>query len=1023
MEETYNNAKRYLDIMVDLQNGYTTWTEHYLNREFVEHEKELLELASLKSKLASERDAVLVSFKQEVFTSFDANALFAEYEEIEKLGFFKRAMAENKFKKRLKPFLNDKTALKKDGLKKSLELLKQVSFDEENVKNADSFARFILNEYDFSNAAESALRIHELETTLDLAKNIQNMDFKDGREEEFAHYLSGAGRGAIFSRANTQLKQCFGAFEKKKEELLYRYETDISLYGDTNDYFKFLGGKLNDASASSGRLSEWCNLLEYLNAMKELLDKDFFERYTRAEIKEENLLRSFKADVYFAILGKVLPERGLSSLSMSSQEELLRTYRAQMDELQRLSVNVVAAKITEKYPKNAENFATSTDAYKLTKLAKNGGRGASVRYIFDEFKDLIETLTPCFLMSPVAVAQYLNMDTYHFDVVIFDEASQIPTSEAVGAMARADSVIIAGDEQQMPPSNFFVSSTSLGDDDSASLYSVDEDLESLLDDAISLNFPRERLNWHYRSRHESLIAFSNNRFYENTLLTFPSPVQEKESVSYKYVKGDYERGKGINRAEAKEVVAEIMRRLQDEKLRTHSIGVVTFNEAQQNLIDDMLEKQLAKTDYDPTPGGEKIFIKNLENVQGDERDVILFSTTYGPDKKLGLSLNFGPLSQKKGERRLNVAVSRAREEMIVFSSMKPQEIPAERAKNMGAKYLRDFLLFAQKGVSSLANRSANEMGDEPNSIATFLAKDLEKLGYVVKENLGSSTFKIDLAISSKENPNDYVLGIIIDNNKNSILTCRDRHINEPAVLHRLNWNIHYLYSVEYLDHKEEVIKSIVNSYNRSLAGEKFVDEKESQKDPLFVKKVVNANPNKRPYTIVEFTPKFNPELLNESDMLSFFIEAVGTEFPMSQEVLEERFRKAFGLGRIGSITRNKFNLALQKLSFSQESCGGKNFYYPRNINPSNNTYWRESLEGDFRRLIDISYIEIGNCAADLVTNQGKMTVEDLCHEVNEAFGYSVLKKTAFEYVRAAIKWNCSRRNGLYLAPDGMVGIR
>ena len=1022
--ESYRNVEAYLNVISELQGDIPYWYEYLLDPQFLENEDNLRALTKLKIKHAHDKDAVAINFNDSVYTAFDPLQLEKEYEEASKLSFIKKIFALKKLRDRLKPFVTDKNVIKGDGLKKSLDLLKEAYFDEENVKKCDSYSRFILGGYDFSSSAESTQRLSELETTLSIAKNIQKMEFKNDKGEEFVNYIHSAARGAIYSDSNSKLKKMFAIFNDKKKELKDRFEFDIDQYSDQHDYFKYLGGKLSDACNSSGKLSEWCNLLAYLDRMQSVVDEAFFKDYLNGKISEENLLPTFKADVYLAYLKRVLPERDLSTLSASSTEELVKSYREEMAKIQSLAVNVVAASITEKYPKNADTFASSTNAYKLTKLAKNGGRGASLRYIFDEFKDLVMTLTPCFLMSPVAVAQYLNIEKYHFDVVIFDEASQIPTSEAVGAMARADSVIIAGDEQQMPPTNFFVSAMGIGEDNLASLNSIDEDLESLLDDAISLSFPRERLNWHYRSRHESLIAFSNNRFYGNSLLTFPSPISEEESVTYRYVNGAYERGRGINKPEAQEVVKEVVRRLKDDKLRHRSIGVVTFNEAQQNLIEDMLDKELSKNEFlDPLPGGEKILIKNLENVQGDERDVILFSTTYGPDKKYGLSLNFGPLSQKKGERRLNVAVSRAREEMIVFSSMEPEEIQAERAKNMGASYLRDFLLFAKNGLNSLANRSQNEMGDEPTSIATFLKKDLEELGYVVVENLGASTFKIDLAISAKNKPNEFVLGVIIDNSKNASLTCRDRHINEPFVLNRLRWNIHHLYSVEYLDHKEEVIKDIVNAFNRSLSGERLYEDVSTNKDPLFVKKVVDVSPNKKPYVRAEYVPERGPNAMNEVDMFAFFMETIGTEYPISLELLESRFRETFDLGRIGSVVRNKFTLALNNVKVNIECCGGHNFYYPRSVEMNSNRFWRATEEGDSRRLVDISYIEIGNCAADLIANQGTMSLDDLCHEINLAFGYALLKKTNYDYVRNAIKWNCSRRNGLYMIGEDQVGIR
>ena len=243
-----------------------------------------------------------------------------------------------------------------------------------------------------------------------------------------------------------------------------------------------------------------------------------------------------------------------------------------------------------------------------------------------------------------------------FDLVVFDEASQMPTCEAVGAIARGNHVVVVGDPKQMPPTNFFTSNSV--DEEHIEI----EDLESILDDCLALSMPSKYLLWHYRSKHESLIAFSNSQYYDNKLLTFPSPDDLAAKVTLVPIEGYYDKGKSRqNQAEAQAVVDEIVRRLSDPELRNQSIGVVTFSSVQQTLIEDMLSDvvlQNAELENLAFNREEPVFIKNLENVQGDERDVILFSVGYGPDVNGRVSLNFGPLNRDGGERRLNVAVSR-----------------------------------------------------------------------------------------------------------------------------------------------------------------------------------------------------------------------------------------------------------------------------------------------------------------------------------------------------------------------------
>lgn len=306
-------------------------------------------------------------------------------------------------------------------------------------------------------------------------------------------------------------------------------------------------------------------------------------------------------------------------------------------------------------------------------------------------------LKPCMLMSPLSVAQYLTPEAEPFDVVIFDEASQIPVWDAIGAIGRGKSAVIVGDPRQMPPTSFFSRSKTNDNDEEEDL---EVDLESILDECLACGIPQMNLSWHYRSKSESLIAYSNRNYYDNKLLTFPAPIAKDRALQYHYVSGVYERGnnKRYNKKEAQalvEHVLSVLRRPGFKYDELTSIGIVTFNTQQQSIIQDMLEKARAEDEtlepFFDEENAEAIFVKNLENVQGDERGVIYFSTTFGPDEKGAISMNFGPLNQTGGERRLNVAITRARAGMEVFTSLKPEDINLNRTKARGVADLRGFL--------------------------------------------------------------------------------------------------------------------------------------------------------------------------------------------------------------------------------------------------------------------------------------------------------------------------------------------
>jgi len=386
-------------------------------------------------------------------------------------------------------------------------------------------------------------------------------------------------------------------------------------------------------------------------------------------------------------------------------------------------------------------------------------------------------LTPCLLMSPLSIAQYLAPDSEQFDVVVFDEASQIPVWDAIGAIARGKQVVMVGDPKQLPPTAFFDRAESSLDDEE-----VEGDMESILDECLGANLPTLDLSWHYRSRNESLIAFSNHRYYGGGLVTFPSPVTEDKAVSFHYVKGVYEKGGArINKPEAKALVADIVAKLKSPGFTAskHTIGVVTFNSEQQKLIEDLLDEERRK---DPSIEPhfseaelEPLFVKNLESVQGDERDIMYFSISYGPDMSGAVSMNFGPMNRDGGERRLNVAITRARQELRVFSSLKPEQMDLSRTQAHGVRDLKHFLEFAERGPRALAEATRGSLGDFESPFEEAVAGALAAKGWELHAQVGASSFRVDLAVVHPDAPGTYLSGIECDGaTYHRSATARDR---------------------------------------------------------------------------------------------------------------------------------------------------------------------------------------------------------------------------------------------------------
>ena len=417
-----------------------------------------------------------------------------------------------------------------------------------------------------------------------------------------------------------------------------------------------------------------------------------------------------------------------------------------------------------------------------------------VRVLLERLGPLLPRIKPCLLMSPLSVAQYLDAGT-RFDVVIFDEASQIAVWDAVGVMARARQAIVVGDPKQLPPTQFFTAQG--GADDEEDLLES-HDLESILDECLGAGIPSLSLRWHYRSRHERLIAFSNQHYYEGQLVTIPAPHTEDRAVSLVRVHGVYDRGgTRTNHAEATAVVDAIQQHFQDPDHRAETVGVVTFNQPQQQLIETLLDQRQSE---DPAleaaitgQGAERVFVKNLENVQGDERDVIFFSITFGRDAGGRMAMNFGPLNQAGGPRRLNVAVTRARLRAQVFSSIGPEDIDLSRTRAAGARDLRDYLAYAVQKAPPRAVAPAGADG-----LVADIQAELASHGLEAHAAVGLSDFRVDVAVVDPANPDRYGLAVLTDGAGYAALpSVGDRELLRAAVLTELGWRVHRTWALSW----------------------------------------------------------------------------------------------------------------------------------------------------------------------------------------------------------------------------------
>ena len=729
-------------------------------------------------------------------------------------------------------------------------------------------------------------------------------------------------------------------------------------------------------------------------------------QFEKGNILGQDIVNYFTKNLYHNCADYIIEQDvQLSSFNGKLFEEKIRKFRQFNKNFEKLTKDELYAKLASKVPSFAQEAAQSSEIGIMQRNIRNNGRGMSIRKLFDTIPTLITRICPCMLMSPISVAQYIDVNNFKFDLIIFDEASQMPTSEAVGAIARGNNLIVVGDPKQMPPTNFF--STNNFDEENIEK----EDMESILDDGLAMSLPSIHLLWHYRSKHESLITFSNSQFYENSLLTFPSPDDLKTKVTFINIPGYYDRGKSRqNSFEAKAVIEEIITRLSDPELSKKSIGVVTFSSVQQILIDDMLTeafKLRPDLELKATESYEPIFIKNLENVQGDERDVILFSVGYGPDRDKKVNLNFGPLNREGGWRRLNVAVSRARYEMKVFSTLKAEQIDITRTASLGVAGLKAFLEYAEKGKSSLSTLKVNRSHQDSGFIDS-LANRLKAEGFDVLTNIGSSGFKIDIGIINPKVPSEYQLGVLCDGpNYRDSKTAKDREIIQSEILGLLGWNTHKVWSCDWWDNQDKVIKEIIQAIQDLkspiiLQPEIIPPQVLKVEIPTMVTDKVESNNITSPqskykllYTVCNLPNQIHPPQFDLLSSVSFkgtvtsnLVSILEKEAPISKELLCHRILDSWSVSRLGSRIETYFNTLFKQMNLKYTD-GDRRFYWSENQTPESYIQYRVSeLESQRRDASDISPEEVSNAVREILENMIGLNKADLIKESAKIFGFN-----------------------------------
>ncbi|TRO52731.1 DUF3320 domain-containing protein [Candidatus Bathyarchaeota archaeon] len=653
----------------------------------------------------------------------------------------------------------------------------------------------------------------EIISVLHWTKNLQTL-FGSSRIPEAVGDI--ASRGTAFVPSNKDLISINNSAMNALAALESHFETELTYRGQKLQAISLesLQSRIRMLRERVDEIEVWVDFkeTEYTYSLRAL--SPFFNRLVDSPPPAGQLLDIFRKAVYQEWLNHLFEEDPhLGQFRREKHERMIAEFVKLDQALIRLSPNRVIEAANSRKPQDILIQANDSEATTLLKEALKKRKLMPIRKLLQRIPHLLLRLKPCLLMSPISVSQFLSPELMKFDLVLFDEASQIVPEDAIGTIYRGKTIVVAGDNKQLPPTSFFQKSQ-LEDIDWDEV--TDEDIEvfdSILDECVGVGLPVKTLRWHYRSKHEELIAFSNSHFYEGTLITFPSAIAKDEALGVKLIhvpEGVYDRGGRRDNLKEAEVVADLVfKHFQNHPKKT--LGVVTFSIAQMEAVDEAIDRrrrqQQQYESFFKEDRLEGFFVKNLENVQGDERDVIILSLGYGYDPQGQMTMNFGPVNRAGGERRLNVAVTRAREMTIFVTSIKATDIDMASIKSAGSITLHAYLKYAEKGPDVL--KLVAETVECESSIEEDVGMVLQRLGYTFIPHVGCSRCPIDIGVIDPNNSGGYLLGIEFDGatyrNSNST---RDRDRLRAQVLRQLGWRIYRIWSPTWVSRRSSEIRRL-----------------------------------------------------------------------------------------------------------------------------------------------------------------------------------------------------------------------
>jgi len=910
----------------------------------IKDSKTLLTTSSLLAKEFNEKEVIYhnfsdLSFKETVDLLSEITSTFKSWKNRFTISYFK-------WQRKVKHQLKEKT---KGGYKNFLnyyEIAKRLAFIEDwfeqkkPILNQEISSQSLRDPIAFDKAAEAC------KTVILLFEALSNYSWDNSKVTFIEPEISKAA-AAFVSMFNSRIKLINETSKKIDAWWPNGFIDKIPVNRIPILQFNI---RANEVLININKMREWVLLQKTIKHCKDLEFSDFIEVEAVSASLLPNIFEKRFLKLWIDAFINKTPR--LAEFTGLGQQELITKFRMLDVRIRRLAkINIIAsAAVASRGIKTAQSgLGNSSEIGILRFEMQKKKRIRPLRKLFSEIPHVLQALKPCMLMSPVSVSTYLKPETFHFDIVIFDEASQLPTPEAIPSILRADQVIVAGDPKQLPPTPFFVS-TLMGDD----VEDYEEELfqtqlESLLDNCVAIVpfFQEAYLKWHYRSRDERLINFSNYYFYDNRLITFPSVCTNNicRGVELEYISdGIWDRGRSrVNRKEARRAAQLAIEHF--TKFPQKSLGIVAMNTYQREAIEDAISEELIKRPellpFFDSSRQEAFFIKSLENVQGDERDVIIISVGYGKDNEGNLTLNFGPLNMEGGWRRLNVLVTRAKWQTVLITSLRSAELHRINPENRGAMALKNFIEYLER-KGSLPPSPARITEGETNDFEDTVREVLRERGFNVDAQVGAGSFRIDLAVRDPRDSSKYLIGIECDGaTYHSSTVARDRDMVREEILRVMGWKFHRIWSTEWFRNRDTTIKLMLENINKAVSNDQlksmpvapYVEEKAFSVKLLPVVEIERRYKPGIPYS--KYKKQSKKEILMRDTgsyryhLERILLELIDYEGPIHQDILDERLKEVFKIKKIGANIRSNLKRATRSAINDQELERKKSFIYKK----------------------------------------------------------------------------------------------